>query len=158
LRNSDSARSRSWTLVCVWGLLVLGIGLRSTQYFSRVDMWHDELALVRNVEDRGLVDLVSRPLDHQQVAPVGALALLEASSTLSGLSEAGLPFGPWVLSLVALLLCWRVPTRFAEGAPLLAALAMFAVSPALVWYGSSVKPYGGDVAVSLCLVWLSLRF
>jgi len=35
---------------------------------------------------------------------------------------------------------------------------MFAVSPAMVWYGSSLKPYGGDVAVSLFLVWLALRY
>jgi hypothetical protein len=145
-------------VVCVIVLLALGIGLRSTQYFSQVDMWHDELALARNVEDRGLVELVNRPLDHRQVAPVGTIVLLEVSSTLLGVSELGLRFAPWILGIASLLLFWRVSTRFAEGAPLLAALAVFAVSPALVWYGSSLKPYGGDVAVSLFLVWLSLRF
>jgi hypothetical protein len=151
-------RRRLLSLACVFALLVLGIGLRSTQYYSHVDMWVDELALARNVEDRGLVGLVSRPLDHYQVAPVGTLVLLEASSTLLGVSEVGLRFGPWILGIASMLLFWRVATRFAEGAPLLAALAVFAVSPALVWYGSSLKPYGGDVAVSLFLVLLSLRF
>jgi hypothetical protein len=60
-------------------------------------MWVDELALARNVEDRGLVGLVSRPLDHYQVAPVGTLVLLEASSTLLGVSEggSGLALGSW---------------------------------------------------------------
>lgn len=139
-------------------LLALGAGLRSVQYFSRVDMWHDELAVARNIGDRGLVELLSSPLDHHQVAPVGALALYNASSGVFGLSEAGLRFGPWSLSLVALFLFWRVAVRFADGLPLLAAVAMFAVSPALVWYGSSLKPYGGDVAVSLLLVWLALRY
>ena len=151
-------RRRLPALACVVVLLALGIGLRSTQYFGQVDMWHDELALARNVEDRGLVGLVSRPLDHLQVAPVGALVLLKASSTLLGVSEVGLRFAPWILGIASLFLFWRVATRFADAVPLFAVLAVFAVSPALVWYGSSLKPYGGDVAVSLLLVFLSLRF
>jgi hypothetical protein len=146
------------SLAGVLVLLALGIGLRSAQYFGRVDMWHDELAVARNVEDRGFIGLVDRPLDHEQVAPVGNLVVLEASSKLLGVTEIGLRLGPWIFGIAALILFWRVATRFAEGAPLLAALAMFAVSPALVWYGSSLKPYGGDVAVSLLLVLLSLRF
>lgn len=145
-------------LACTLFLLALGIGLRSTQFFSRVDMWHDELAIARNVDDRGLVALVSRPLDHLQVAPVGNLAILEVSSGFLGVSEVGLRFGPWILGIAALVLFWRVAMRYAQGVPLLAALTLFAVSPALVWYGSSLKPYGGDVAVSLLLVWLSLRY
>jgi hypothetical protein len=84
--------------------------------------------------------------------------VLDVTSTLVGLSEAGLRRGPWTLGLAALLVFWRVASRFAEGMPLCAALAMFAVSPAMVWYGSSLKPYGGDVAVSLFLVWLALRY
>ena len=155
--ESDTGRG-AWMRACVFLLLALGIGLRATQYFGHVDMWHDELALARNVEDRGLVELVTRPLDHLQVAPVGALALLDVTATLVGVSEAGLRLGPWILGIVALLLFWRVASRFAEGVPLCAALAMFAVSPAMVWYGASLKPYGGDVAVSLFLVWLSLRY
>jgi hypothetical protein len=70
-------------------------------------MWHDELALARNVEDRGLAGLVTRPLDHLQVAPVGALAVLDVTSTLAGVSDAGLRLGPWILSIAALLLFWR---------------------------------------------------
>lgn len=153
-----SRRKRPWTLGFVLLILALGIILRSTQYFAHVDLWHDELALARNVEDRGLADLVGRPLDHSQMAPVGTLALLETCSTFLGISEAGLRFGPWLLGLAALLLFWRVAARFVGGAELVAVLALFAVSPALVWYGASLKPYGGDVAVSLFLVWLALRY
>lgn len=156
--GAGSHRPGRASLAGVLVLLALGIGLRSAQYFGRVAMWHDELAVARNVEDRGFIGLVDRPLDHRQVAPVGNLVVLEASSTLLGVTETGLRLGPWILGITALILFWRVATRFAEGAPLLAALAVFAVSPALIWYGSSLKPYGGDVAVSLLLVLLSLRF
>src|SRR5262249_12660462 len=65
---------------------------------------------------------------------------------------------PWLSGLLALLLFWRVTGRFASGLPLLAGVAIFAVSPALIWYGVSVKQYGMDVTGALLLVWLGLRF
>jgi hypothetical protein len=60
-------------------VLLLGLGLRTAQYLGEVDLWHDEIALARSVEDRGLVDLVSRPLDYQQVAPVGFMAMIDVA-------------------------------------------------------------------------------
>lgn len=161
--DPDSAPpGRSWrgswkTWVPILLILLLGVGLRSVQYFGQVAMWHDEIAVARNVEDRGLMDLLTRPMDHLQIAPAGFLAILEATTRVLEVDEVALRLGPWLFSLASLLLFWRVAARFAEGAPLLAVLTLFAVSPALVWYGSSVKPYGSDVTISLLLVWLSLR-
>jgi hypothetical protein len=146
---------RRWVPIVL--VLAIGAGLRSAQYFAQVDMWHDELAVARNVEDRDLTGLLTRPLDHLQVAPVGFLAMLEATTATLGVTEAGLRFGPWLFGLISLLLFWRVAARFAEGTGLLVALALFAVSPALIWYGASAKSYGSDVTVSLLLVWLALR-
>lgn len=120
-------------------------------------MWHDELALARNVADRDLIGLLTRPLDHHQVAPAGFMALLEIGSLILGVGEAGLRLGPWLFGVASVLLFWRIAQRYVEGLPLLTAVALFAASPALVWYGSSVKPYGVDVAVSLLLAWLALR-
>lgn len=137
-------------------ILAIGGGLRTAQYFGQVDMWHDELAVARNVEDRGLTGLVTRPLDHEQVAPVGFLAMLEATTAILGVTGAGLRLWPWLLGLASLVLFWRVASRFTEGTGLLVALALFAVSPALIWYGASAKPYGGDVTMSLLLAWLAL--
>jgi hypothetical protein len=138
-------------------VLAIGAGLRSMQYFEQVGMWHDELAVARNVDDRNLSGLLTRPLDHDQVTPVGFLAMVEATTAALAVTEAGLRLGPWILSLASLPLFWRVADRFAGGSGLLVPLALFAVSPALVWHGSSVKPYGSDVTISLLLVLLALR-
>lgn len=134
-----------------------GLALRSVQYFAQVDMWHDELAVARNVVDRSLVELVSRPLDHFQVAPAGFLALVDLATRAVGETAAGFRLWPWLIGLASVLLFWRVASRFASGWALAAGTAVFALSPALIWYGSSVKPYGGDVTISLLLVWLALR-
>ena len=105
-----------WITVLV--VLATGFALRTAQFAGQVDLWHDELALARNIEDRGLKDLVSEPLDHEQVAPIGFLVLLEVSSKLLGVTEIGLRFAPWLLSLASMLLFWRVATRFAQGLPI----------------------------------------
>lgn len=139
-------------------LLTLAVVLRSVQYFGFVEMWHDELALARNVEDHGLLELISGPLDHRQVAPAGFMAALEAGAALLGVGEPGLRLFPWLFSLLGVVLFWRVARRHADGVPLLAAVGLFAVSPALIWYSTSVKPYGTDVTVSLLLVWLTLLY
>ena len=151
-------RARAWKrrapVVLVLGL---GVTLRTVQYLAQVDMWYDELAIARNIEHRGMLELL-RPLDHFQVAPFGFLAMVDATTAVLGVTAAGLRLGPWLFGLASLFLFWRVARRFAEGSSLLAVLTLFAVSPALIWYGQSVKPYIGDVAITLTLVWLSLRY
>src|SRR5262245_498969 len=137
--------------------LLVGGGLHTIQYAARVSLWHDELALARNIEARGVVELVTRPLDHRQVAPAGFLAGVKATTAVFGVNEIGLRALPWLAGLLSLPLFWRVAARITSGGPLLAGLAIFAVSPAMVWYGASVKQYGTDVTASLLLVWLTLR-
>jgi hypothetical protein len=145
-----------WRIALV-ALLVLGSALRTIQYAGQVSLWHDELAIARNIEDRDVRGLTTRPLDHRPVAPVGFLVAVKVATQILGANELGLRFVPWLAGLLALPFFWRVAARFASGGPLLAGVAIFAVSPALLWYGASVKQYGTDLTVSLFLVWLALR-
>ncbi|HEY6946009.1 MAG TPA: glycosyltransferase family 39 protein [Candidatus Acidoferrum sp.] len=105
-----------------------------------------------------MTELVSRPLGEQQVAPAGFLAAVKASSAVLGLNELGLRFIPWISALAGVFLFWRVARRVLNGPALLAGLLIFAVSPALIWYGGNVKPYSSDIAATLLLVLLTLRF
>jgi Dolichyl-phosphate-mannose-protein mannosyltransferase len=158
LRCRERSVSRRRPELAIVIFLLLGGALRTVQYAARVSLWHDELAIARNVEQRGIGDLITRPLDHRQVAPVGFLASVKAVTNIAGVSEAGLRFVPWLAGMLSLLLFWRVASRFASGSPLAAVVAIFAMSPALIWYGASVKQYGTDLTVSLLLVWIALRF
>lgn len=148
-------RPRRWLAIGL--VLLLGVALRTVQYCGFVPLWHDEAALGRNLDERSLRELVSRPLDHRQMAPSGWMAVLELASHLPGRIEAALRLPPFLISLAALALFWRVARRLLSGAALGGALVLFAISPAMVWYATSVKQYGADVAASLFLVWLALR-
>jgi Dolichyl-phosphate-mannose-protein mannosyltransferase len=138
--------------------LLLGCTLRSVQYLARTSFWFDELALVLNVEQASLADLVSRPLARFQVAPAAFMAALRTASLLGGVNEPSLRLLPWACAVAAVIFFWRVAARVLGGWPLMGALLLFAASPALTWYGGNVKPYAGDVAFTLLLVLVVLRF
>lgn len=117
----------------------------------------DEIALVLNVVGRDWSGLLFRPLDHAQVAPFGFLLLEKASVSIGGNTEAALRFFPYVMSLASLVLFWQVSRRFLQPPAMLAALALFALSPTLTLYAGVVKQYSGDVAITLFLLWVALR-
>lgn len=138
-------------------ILAFGVALRTIQYATQGSMWLDELAIAINVSERSLAELVLRPLDLNQVAPPGFLALEKLGGLLLGHDEAGLRLFPWLASLASLFLFWRVATRYTSGVTLAAGLLAFAASPALVWYAGNAKQYSGDVAVTLLLLLLALQ-
>ena len=151
--NTSDHRS----LAPVVAILAFGVALRTVQYAAQGSMWMDELAIAINVSEHSFAELVLRPLDLNQVAPPGFLALEKLGTLPLGSDGAGLRLFPWLASLASLFLFWRVAIRFASGLPLFAGLLAFAASPALVWYAGNAKQYSGDVAVTLLLLLLALR-
>src|SRR5262245_50768515 len=88
-------RSRA-VLIAVITLVVLGCTLRTAQYLGQVSLWHDELAIVLNVEQKSIRELLTEPLAHQQVAPVGFLAAVAICSRFFGINELGVRLVPWL--------------------------------------------------------------
>lgn len=155
--HSEIFRSRT-VHIAVIILIVLGCVLRTAQYLGRVSLWHDELAIVRNLEHKQIRQLLTEPLDYKQVAPVGFVAAVALSSKIFGINELAVRLVAWLFGLASVLLFWRVARRFASGVALVAGMTLFAVSPALILYSASVKQYSGDVAVTLLLIFFALSY
>lgn len=149
-------RRRPW-IASIVAILAFGAVLRTIQYAARGSMWLDELGVALNVRDRDLAGLVLKTLDMNQVAAPGFLALEKLGAALVGYGGAGLRLFPWLASLAALFLFWRVAARWTSGVALAGGLLAFAASPSLVWYAGNAKQYSSDVAVTLFLVLLALR-
>jgi hypothetical protein len=149
---------RSGVKVATVLALVLGAVLRTVQYGANASLDRDEVSIVVNVVERGWSDLLFQPLKHNQVAPVGFLFLEKTSLTIGGNTEAAFRFFPYLLSLLSLLLFWRLSRRYLRPPALLAAVIVFALSPTLILYAGFVKQYTGDVATTLLLLWMTLRF
>lgn len=143
--------------IAINGILLIGGALRTYQFITLDSLWSDELSIALNVTQRGWAELLTTPLDYFQVAPVGFLAAEKLGVMILGDTEAGLRLFPYLASLAALLLFWRVSVRYLERLNRIAALSLFALSPALLWYARNAKQYSGDVAVVLALLLLALR-
>src|SRR5262249_52873225 len=116
------------------------------------------LALALNFQKYPLIELLKKPLDYKQVAPSGFIAAVKIASNIFGLNEYGLRFVSLLFGLASIPLFLSIACRFVSGNVILSGLGLFVVSPALIWYSATVKPYGCDVAVTLLLVLLVLRY
>jgi uncharacterized membrane protein len=136
-------------------LLLLGLFLRLRQYLTARSLWLDEAMLALNIVQRDFGGLF-QPLDYDQGAPVGFLLVEKALVTLLGDHEFVLRLFPLLAGMASLGLFYLLLRRVASGIGLLAALALFAVGPELVYYASEVKQYSVDVAVTIGLLLLSM--
>ena len=150
----SAARFRSLSVM----LLVIGAGLRIGQYAIGAAFWHDELALVRNIVEKPLRELLLTPLDYTQVAPPGFLLLEKAAITALGNNEYALRLFPLLCALISLPLFADLARRMLTPGAALLAFALFSLAPTLIGFGSQVKQYSMDVVVALAMTALTMRW
>jgi hypothetical protein len=138
------------------GLVLLGITLRLCQFFANSSLWLDEVLLSSNIVGRPMGDLLLHPLSYDQVAPKGFLLIEKVATTFFGRSEYALRLFPLLCSLLGLLVFLGVAKRLLEGLAVPIAVALFACAPPLITFSAEVKQYSTDVAVAVCLLWLSI--
>ncbi len=92
-----------------------------------------------------------KPLNRDQVAPVGFLWLEKLSVHFLGNSEMALRLVPIVCGIGSLFLFLAVAWRFLGARAVAIAVGLFAISTPLIYYVSEVKQYSSDIAVALVL-------
>jgi hypothetical protein len=145
-------RSSEWWLE--WAILAfvaLGILLRVARYLLHFPLWWDEAFVGVNLLRRGYLDLL-RPLDYGQVCPLLFLWVELTLVRLLRFSEWSLRIFPLLCSLASVVLFRHTARRILSGAPLLLAVAIFAVSYHPIRHAADVKPYASDLLVALALL------
>src|SRR5215472_13090234 len=92
-------------------LVFVAEALRVWQYAAGTSMWMDELWIASNVLPRSTADLLRRPLDFGQVAPLGFLLLTKWSTLALGSTEYALRLLPFLAALASVVLFWRLACR-----------------------------------------------
>ncbi len=149
-------KSGRWATFAAWGLITLGLALRLRQYLANRSLWIDEAMLALNILNRNVAGLLGK-LDYEQGAPLGFLLLEKLAATLFGGGERALRLLPLLAGCAALILFHFLARELLEEPGALSALALFAVSPALIYYSSEVKQYSSDVLIALVLLYLAWR-
>jgi hypothetical protein len=155
--SPDATTQRAPLATLVFGLLILaGVVARIVQYAQRRPLYIDDVQLMLNIVARGYRDLL-RPLALEQSAPALFLWAQRFVVHLLGVSDATFTLLPLLVGLATLPMAWLVARRIADRETSMLAVAMLAISPALIYYATSAKQYEMDVFVAVVLSWLGLR-
>jgi hypothetical protein len=132
-------------------LCSLGVFLRIWLYWTNRSLWVDEAMLANNVVNRSFVGL-TWPLDDNQGAPVGFLFIEKIFIELFGNEDYVLRLFPFLTSILAIFLMWKVAEIYVGRRPALLALSFFVISGHLIDFASEAKQYASDVMCSLLLL------
>ena len=147
---------RSWTTWLPAALVAVGTALRLRQYLSRRSLWNDEAALALNVVSRSYGELVE-PLDIDQGAPLGFLWGQRTAVNLFGNNEFALRLIPLLGGVAALVLVAALARRLLSPLAATAAVLLTALLGPLVYYSAEAKQYSTDVAMTLLLLYATVR-
>ena len=137
-----------------WVIIGLGIILRVAEYLPNRSLWRDEASLALNITNRSLLELLSKPLDYNQGAPLGFLLIQKLAVQIFAANEYALRLFPLLCGIASLFLFYAVAKTYIRPGAVLVALSLFAILDPLVYYSSETKQYSSDVALVLLLFWL----
>lgn len=156
IQNLESMKTSRLVPLAAWGLVALGLVLRLRQYLANRSLWLDEAMLALNIIHKDIGGLFGK-LDYEQGAPLGFLLLEKLAATLLGNGERALRLLPLLAGCASLVLFYLLARQILRPPGLLIALALFALSPTLIYYSSEVKQYALDVFFTVLLFYLFTR-
>jgi 4-amino-4-deoxy-L-arabinose transferase-like glycosyltransferase len=139
-----------------WAVVAFGVLLRAAQFLFNPALYVDEGALALNIMSRSFAGL-ARPLDSNQAAPLGFLALEKVALLAFGDGEYSLRLFPFIFSVAALFLFRQVARRCLSPWAVPIALAFFSVSGHVIYYAAQIKQYSSDVCITILIVLIGLE-
>ena len=146
-------RLSGWTAAFV----AVGVGLRLWNYAAGSSLWLDEILLSRNILARSAWQLLTEPLQLDQVAPPGFLLVEKIAVSALGPSEMALRLFPFLCGIAAVFLFRVVAEELLQGIAVPIAMALFATSVPLIRFAAEVKQYECDAAAAVALLLLAQR-
>lgn len=133
-----------------WGIILMGMALRTVQYLYNRSLWTDEATLALNIVNKSFREFFS-PLDYEQGAPIGFLMIEKSAICLLGNYDYILRLFPFLCSLCSLILFFRVAQWFIKPRMIPIALCFFSLSYHVLYYATESKQYSSDLAITLLL-------
>ena len=140
----------------VTGLIIVGVVLRVWAYGARTSLWLDEILLSRNILGLSITQLLTEPLQLDQVAPRGFLVVEKLAVLAFGENELALRLFPFLCGVTGLLMFRRLAERALEGLAVPFAIALVAFGVAFIKFGVDVKQYELDATAAIVLLLLAL--
>lgn len=125
-------------------------------YAANTPLALDEVLLSRNIVELPLRELLTQPLQLDQVAPRGFLLVEKLAVLALGENELVLRLFPFLCGVAGVFLFRRLAERMLEVHAVPVAVALFAVGVPFLYYGATAKQYGLDATAAIALTLLAL--
>lgn len=157
MSNSPTARRLSPRVATALLLaaVLLGLVCRVAQYLANQSYWADEAALVLNIREKPVPELLGR-LDYAQAAPPLFLLIERGLFVTLGGGEMALRVLPFAAGMVALVIFALTARRVLPSPWDAAATLAFALGDRLIYHDIEIKPYAVDVAVCTLMLFLAI--
>ncbi|MCZ4222989.1 glycosyltransferase family 39 protein [Pedobacter rhodius] len=139
-------------------IIVLGVFLRLYHYFINRSLWLDEGYLTSSLLNFNFQQLVTKPLDYQQKAPIGFLLIVKLFLNIFGYNEYGLRIVPLLSGLLSILIFIPVTKYFLKSTGILVAVAILCISPAFVYHSVEIKQYSTELLCSILSFYLFIKY
>ncbi|MCC6186167.1 MAG: hypothetical protein IT256_03340 [Chitinophagaceae bacterium] len=136
-------------------VVLIGIVFRITIFVQNRNLIIDEANVVRNIYERGFLELL-QPLKYEQYAAPIYLWSLEVFSHLFGYSEQAMRLSALLCGLGSIFVFWHLLRKVLPVNSLWLPLGLLCFAPILIKYSAEVKQYVPDAFVAICLVALAL--
>ncbi|UOG75855.1 glycosyltransferase family 39 protein [Hymenobacter tibetensis] len=139
-------------------VIIIGAFLRVFHFFDNRSLWIDELYLNVNLIKMNFIDLLTKPMDYQQKAPLGYLWMTKLSVLLFGKGERALRLSSLVGGIASILLFVPVARFFLKPWSVIIAVGILAFGEPFVYYTTEAKQYGIELLASVLALYLFVKF
>ncbi len=137
--------------------IIGGIILAVINFVHFRSLWLDEAVLALNIIKP--INELFKPLDDNQVAPIGFLVVESLIADVFGKTDWSMRVFPLLSFLVSVYLMFKASHKIIEDrAFALLATGFYSLSYIVLRYSSEVKQYMTDTTISLLIVWSTLVF
>ena len=152
---NDKVKSKTEYIVNIILLIGIALSVGVSFYMNCVgrSLWHDESALVYNFITRDLGNIVSRPLDVNQSAPMLYLIVVELFATLLGHSEFVLRLPSFFFYVAMVFFVYGFQKNVKLRYPLVGTLLISSLG-FLMMYASECKQYMCEACLAMAILWL----
>lgn len=153
-QTSSSFRDQTnvFFYILVISIIMVGVILRASKYLPAWSMRGDELAVTENLIKKSWGELMTKPLDSNQAAPVGFLLLEKLLVSAFGPLDYILRLPAMLAGCIALILLYSLLHRMGESHGTVFALLALAFGSFPIYYSSELKQYSTDVLIALLLL------
>ncbi|GGG43572.1 glycosyltransferase family 39 protein [Hymenobacter glacieicola] len=145
----------TWLL---YGLLLLGVGIRLFHFLNNRSFFIDELYLNVNTINMGFWELATQPFQYEQKAPIGYLWVSRLCVLLFGKREMALRLFPLLCGLGTLGVFTLIARHYLKAWGAVVAVGILALSPACIYHSVEAKQYSTELFMATLCIWLYIRF